>query len=286
MAINYASRHAAEVDERFTAASITEAIVNKDYDFTGVKTVVVHSVPAAEMNDYKREGSNRYGSPAELEDSVQELTMSQDKSFTFTVDKGNSADDPALNAGKALQRQLDEVIVPMVDKYRLQVMAENAGHKQYGAITKENAYEAFLDLNIAISGSKVPLKGRAAIVSGAYYKLLKLDSSFVKNSDLAQNMLINGQMGMVDGVPIVLDTGVLPEGAELMIAHPCATTAPHKLSEYKVHEDPPGISGALVEGRDYFDAFVLEQKKNAIGVRYSTEAAAAAALNEEENEGA
>ena len=267
MAINYASKHASQVDERFAAASITEAIVNKDYDFVGAKTVVVHSVPTVELGDYQREGTNRYGTPAELSDNKQELTMSQDKAFTFTVDKGNEADDPALNAGKALQREIDEVIVPTVDKYRLKVMAEKAGISQEGEVTKENAYEAFLDLNIAMSKALVPTAGRRAIVSGAFYKAIKLDPSFIKSGDLAQNSLINGQVGQVDGVPIVLDTGVLPEGVEILIAHPVATTAPHKLSEYKIHEDPPGISGALVEGRDYFDAFVLDNKKNAIAVR-------------------
>ena len=49
-----------------------------------------------------------------------------------------------------------------------------------------------------------------------------------------------------------------------MIAHPCATVAPTKLEDYKIHEDAPGISGALVEGRIVYDAFVLENKKNAI----------------------
>lgn len=266
MAINYASKHAAQVDERFAAGSITEALVNRDYDFTGVKTVQVHSVPTVELSDYSREGANRYGTPAELADTTQELTMSQDKSFTFTVDKGNEADDPALNAGKALQRQIDEVIVPTVDKHRLKVMADNAKHTATGSLTKSNAYEAFLDLNTALSGDSVPMAGRVAVVTGNYYKLLKLDASFIKSGDLAQDMLIKGQVGMVDGVPIVLDLGRLPEGVNFLIAHPSATTAPHKLAEYKVHEDPPGISGVLVEGRDYFDAFVLENKKCAIGV--------------------
>ena len=127
MAINYAVKHAPQIDERFSAASITEPAVNKDYDFIGAKTVVVHSVPTVPMNDYQRSGASRYGTPAELEDAVQELTLSQDKAFTFTVDKGNEADDPALNAGKALDRQITEVIAPMVDRYRLSVMAVRAG---------------------------------------------------------------------------------------------------------------------------------------------------------------
>ena len=70
MAINYADKHAQQIDERFTAGSITEAVVNKDYDFVGVKTVKVHSVPTVALNDYKRTGSNRYGEPTELEDAL------------------------------------------------------------------------------------------------------------------------------------------------------------------------------------------------------------------------
>ncbi len=53
-----------------------------------------------------------------------------------------------------------------------------------------------------------------------------------------------------------------------MIAHPSATTAPQKLAEYTIHENPPGIAGSLVEGLTYYDAFVLNNKKCAIFAHY------------------
>ena len=56
----------------------------------------------------------------------------------------------------------------------------------------------------------------------------------------------------------------LPDGFGFMIAHPSATVAPVKLEDYKVHSDPPGISGSLVEGRICYDAFVLDNKVKAI----------------------
>lgn len=34
--------------------------------------------------------------------------------------------------------------------------------------------------------------------------------------------------------------------------------------KYKTHDNPPGINGALVEGRICYDAFVLENKAKAI----------------------
>ena len=214
MAINYAAKHAQEIDERFSAAAITEPAVNKDYDFVGVKTVVVHSVPTVAMHDYQRSGLNRYGTPEELSDETQELTMSQDKAFTFTVDKGNEADDPALNAGKALNRQIAEVIAPMVDRYRLGVMVSRAGGAAYGATTKSNAYETFLDLNGMLNDANAPVEGRLAYASTSYFKLLKQDSSFIRSGDLPQNMLISGQLGEVDGVRILPGRGRLPDGVE------------------------------------------------------------------------
>ena len=41
MAINYAEKYSAKVDERFQLASLVGGVINKDYDFVGVKTVKV-----------------------------------------------------------------------------------------------------------------------------------------------------------------------------------------------------------------------------------------------------
>jgi len=266
MAINYAVKHAQKIDEAFSVGSITEKAVNKDYDFVGARTVKVHSVPTVGMNDYTRSGTNRYGTPGELEDQVQELTMGKDRSFTFTVDKGNSEEDQALNAGKALKRQLDQVIVPEVDRYRLAVMAAGAKHSQGGSVSKSNAYETLLDLQGKMDEDGVPSAGRIAYVSANFYKYIKLDDNFVRSGDIAQNLRINGQLGEVDGVAIVKGMGRLPAKVDVLLVHPVATTAPHKLAEYKTHIDPPGINGMLVEGRNYFDAFVLNQKRGALAV--------------------
>ena len=84
---------------------------------------------------------------------------------------------------------------------------------------------------------------------------------------MAQGITLKGQIGTVDGIPIiVLPKSYMPEGVEFFITNKIATTAPVKLSEYKVHDNPPGINGWLVEGRVYHDAFVLDNKKKAIYV--------------------
>ena len=262
MAINYAEKYSKTIDERFTQASITERAINKDFDFVGAQTVKVFSVPTVKMGDYKRQGAQRYGVPEELQNTVQEMTMGRDRAFTFTVDKGNEDETGgALNAGKALRRQIDEVIVPEVDAYRLATIAHGAGNTEIGAFKGDiKAYERILDAQAALDDALVPRTGRILYVTSAFRKAIMMDDNFIKPSEMAQKMLIHGQ-------PIILaPSGYLPGGVSMMITHPQATTAPYKLAEYKTHVDPPGINGVLVEGRNYYDAFILENKRKCIYV--------------------
>ena len=139
MAIEYASKYAAKVDERFVVASLTNAAVNNDFEFTGVDTVKVYSVPTVALNDYSLTGTNRYGTPEDLQNEVQSLVLTQDKAFTFIIDS-KSEDDTmgAMEAGKALRREIDEVITSHSCFFRV----ENA------ADIKELATEDFLQAAI------------------------------------------------------------------------------------------------------------------------------------------
>lgn len=113
MAVNLAEKYSPIVDERFSLGTVTNIAFNQDYDWVGVKTVHVYSVETSAMNDYVRTGANRYGTPAELQDTTQELALTQDRSFTFTIDRGNDIDQMNVKgAAKALRRQLDEVAIP------------------------------------------------------------------------------------------------------------------------------------------------------------------------------
>ena len=269
MATNYAEKYSSKVDERFTLASLTDSAINKDYDFVGVNAVNVYSIPTVALGNYTMSGTERYGTPSELQDTVQTMTLTQDKAFTFTLDKRNEADSAgAKSAGAALRREVDEVIIPTIDKYRLAAWVTAAANTTTaGAVTAENAYETFLDAQNLLMDDLVPMTGRVAYVSPAFYKAIKMDASFIKASDMAQDMLVNGSVGMVDGVNIIpVPTSYMPSAVELIIVHKDAMVSPVKLAEYKTHIDPPGINGTLVEGRLYYDAFVLENKKNAIAV--------------------
>jgi N4-gp56 family major capsid protein len=271
MAVNLASKYSSKVDERFALKSLTEAATHQDYDWDGVKTVNIYNINTSAMNDYDRTlGSNRYGTPAELGDTTTQFTLAKDRAFTFTIDAGNQEDSMNVrDAGKALARQNDEVVVPEVDIYRLTkwqaAAVANAGQSVATDITAANAYSSFLAATAYLDDNKVPTDGRIAFVTPKYYNFLKQDSTFIKASEIAQNMLINGQIGDVDGVAIVkVPTSYMPAKTPFIIVHKSAMCAPKKLQDYKIHQDPPGINGNLVEGRIYYDAFVLTSRVKAI----------------------
>ncbi|WP_419502504.1 N4-gp56 family major capsid protein [Candidatus Allofournierella excrementavium] len=265
--IAYAEKYSEIIDERFQQVSLTDAAANNEYDFDGVNSISIRSIATVPLNDYDMDAaSNRYGTPQEIGSSLQNMKLTQDKSFTFTIDRRNNTDTMMTHsAGAAMDREIKEVIVPYVDRYRIAVLAKNAATIRVEDITPENAYTSFLTASRELFNKKVPTEGRIAFVSPDYYMCIKLDKNFTKNGDKGLDIAINGAVGKVDNTAIVVvPTEYLPLGVNFLITHPCAMVAPKKIADYKQHENPQGINGWLVEGRIYFDAFVLKNKRWAI----------------------
>jgi N4-gp56 family major capsid protein len=269
MAINLATKYASKVDERFKQKELTGYGLNTDYNWEGVDTINVYSIDVSPLNDYQKSGTSRYGTPEELGDTTASYKLTTDKSFTFTIDEFyKKSQMGAKQAGKALAREIDEVIVPFKDKQRLAKWAETAGatgQEVSGTPSKTNAYSLFLDMQEKLDNELVPTEGRIFYTNPAYYKVIKQDDTFIKSGDMSQKMLINGQVGEIDGVKIVkCPASYFPEGVAGILVYTKSTLSPSKLKDYKIHNDPVGINGDLVEGRIMMDTFVLEQKKKGI----------------------
>lgn len=269
MAVNYATTYNKNVVDAFALASITRGVLSTDYQFVADsgKTVQLFTSTAVEMVDYTRSGTNRYGTPTELQNTVQEIACTRERAFAFTIDKLNAIDNPAMAAGKALRKQTDEVITPEIDTYTLGALAAAAANTVATAPTADNAYSLFLDMGVFLDEAKAPRVNRVCWVSPTMYKFLKLDPSFVKASDLGQQMLVSGQVGEVDGVKIILaPASYLPSNCHAVMCHKDAAIQPVRLEQYTTHENPPGIAGTLCEGLVYYDAIVLDAKKNGVAI--------------------
>ena len=272
MSITLVEKFAPYTDEIFTKESKKSLLTNNDFDWTGAHTVKVYKVTTSGMNDYGRNGPavgnwSRYGAVGSLDATTEEMTLTKDRSFTFAIDKLDRDETlQQVAAASALARQQRAVVVPEVDSHVYGVMCTKAGNKPAALeLTKTNIYEEILKGSEALDDALVPDTERVLVVTPAVYTMMKLSADIVMDSDIGQDMRIKGVISMLDGLAVVrVPASRLPAKFGFMIAHPCATVAPTKLEDYNVHEDPPGISGSLVEGRLCYDAFVLDNKTKAI----------------------
>lgn len=271
--IEYATDFQPAVDELFTTESKTALVTNQNFTWTGAHTIKIYKIGSASMNDYQRNAKvldgnkSRYGVIETLEAGTEEMTISQDRSFTFAIDKLDQDETKAaLEAASALARQQREKVIPERDSYIYSVMTAKAGIKPAAeALTAENIYQKIVAAGVAMDEAEVPQDGRVLILTPTNYALLKASSAVFQNSDIGVELRKQGVVDRLDGLNVVkIASNRLPEGFGFMIAHPCAAVAPTKLEQYNVHRDPPFISGSLVEGRITYDCFVLENKSKAI----------------------
>ena len=270
MALNLAEAFSKKVAEAFKQESLTDSATGKDYSFAGTRTVRVWSVDTVPLVDYTRSGANRYGTPVELGDTVQELTMRDEKAWTFTIDKGNQADQYNIKgATRAARRETEQVVIPYVDKYRFKEWCSNAGliSGLSAAPTKTTIVDAIFDAGAAMSDKLVPWSGRTLYIPNQYFKLLALSDQFVSVEALGKRSISKGEVGEIDNMVVKrVPASYLPEGVYFMVKYKGSSVDPVKLQDVKIHQDPPGIGGNLLEGRIYHDAFVLGAKANGIYV--------------------
>ena len=271
--IDLVTKFAPYVDEQFKNESKLSMLTNQDFDWTGAHTIKVYKIGTSKMNDYDRSGANtdtnwsRFGPVAGLDANTEEMTLTKDRSFTFAIDKLDTDETAQQLAGAtALSRQDREVVIPEVDSYVYGVMATKAGTKAAAvALTAENIYTEILKASETLDDAEVPETERVLLVTPAVYALMKQCPEIALDTDVGQQMRVKGVIANLDGASVVKVPKVrLPENFGFMLAHPSATVAPVKLEDYRVHQDPPGLSGALVEGRICYDAFVLDNKTKAI----------------------
>ncbi|WKY46539.1 hypothetical protein Q5O24_09085 [Eubacteriaceae bacterium ES3] len=270
MAIELATKYLPYTDEIFTTESKKSLLTNQDFSWEGAKTVKIYKISTAAMNDYSRldfPGVSKYGTAADLNATTETFMLEKDRSFTFVVDAlDNDETALQLQASTALARQQREVVIPEIDTYVYDVMCTNAGTIPTAlALTAENIYDQILTASKVLDDAEVPETERCLVVTPDTYVLMKQSTDIIMETDIGNDLRLKGVIGMLDGADVIKIPAVrLPAAFGFMLAHKSATVAPTKLQSFKIHDNPPGINGSLVEGRIVYDAFVLENKAMAI----------------------
>ena len=269
---NYAQETLDVIDERFYLESKTNAIVNNgiEFEFTGVNTVTIYNVDVVPENDYQRTGVMRYGELVELGDGVQSFVLSQDKSFSISIDRGNREDSKMVLAMEdAVTRQVREVSVPTVDIYRLGILTAYAvanSQVATNALAYNDTFQKILIQRAALIEAKVNTDDIVLYVTPTTEMYLWRDPEFKAACDRSVASKETGVMGRVMGMTVVVcPSSYFVANFGFLLVSSKVLVAPTKFNEIKTGDGFPfGISGMVGFGRRYYDAYIPTNKGPAI----------------------
>lgn len=267
--INLATKYASKLDQLFTAGSYTDAYINKDYDFTGAKTVEVYTVSTVELSNYDRTNTgDRFGGNNEIQDVITAYTIGNDKCFKLTIDEGNYQQQAlAKKAGVVLKAQMDEKVIPTIDKNRLLKAAIGAAAvSQYYAPTANDAYGDVLKMSAALDEAKAPQSGRVLWVTPLFYNQIKKQiTTTVNASEYNGKLLGKGFVGELDGTPVVkVPSSYFPTNTSAIMCHKRSLLGVEQIKSVKIIDDSELVDGKVLRGRFIYDSFILNGKKNAV----------------------
>lgn len=263
MAINLCTKYGDKLAKLYEAKSFLKGKTSTDWKWDGARHIELLSVVTQPLNDYNRAASaNRYGTPAELQDLMQDVEITQDKSFSIVIDKGNNTQQGMLKqAGTVMQQEVGTQVVPTIDKYALKMFARFAGNvvAASAALSAANIIAHLVAIEDKMSDNLVPMENRYAVMANSTVSLFR--QALTNCDNVTDQLLIKGVAGKLGSLNIVgVPSSWLPTDTLVVAFHKDAVVIPEQISEAKIHEDAPGISGSLLEGRYLFEAAVVGAK--------------------------
>ena len=167
-------------------------------------------------------------------------------------------------------------MTPEIDTYRMLKWTSGNGlstgttvlSSNDGVVTKANILEKIFTAGATMSDEKVPRTGRTLFIPELTYVKFKLSDVVTGSNDaLTEENVRRGYKGTLDGMDVVtVPSTIFPANINFFIKLKNATVDPVQLKVFRVHKNPMGVNGDVVEGRVIYDSFVLDSKAKGIFV--------------------
>ena len=218
--------------------------------------------------DYSRTSTgDRFGGNNELQDTIATYQITNDKAFKIAIDRGNYEQGMrAKKAGEVMRYEMNEQIIPMIDKDRLATATAGATAVSQSVTATTDAYQDTLKLNEYLDECKAPLEGRVLWVTPAEYNLIKTAiTTNILASGYNDKLVGKGFVGELDGVPVVkVPTSYFPAGVKAILCHRDALLGVRQVTETRIVTDSEFVSGSILLGRFIFGSFILKGKENGV----------------------
>jgi N4-gp56 family major capsid protein len=218
--------------------AVAGGLVNRDYEGEIRRqgdSVKITSINDVTIGNYTAHTDITF---EDIDDATRSLVIDQQKYFAFELDDVERAQ--SVNGGAVLNQAIDNATYQLrdvSDAFLLSTMntAIQGTANDLGTVaihtTKQNLYDAFVDLSVVLDEDNVPEEGRWAVLSPSLHgRLLKLDS-FIQAGDSASPLArLNGFIGEIAGLslfksnnmPTVTDAAAT--GGAVIAGHGIGTT--------------------------------------------------------------
>lgn len=214
MAHTAQERYSNMVDEKLrqTLVTVDNYIFNNKYE--GNPKAGVVKIPVRDTEVKVKDYNKKTGTPLEEGATAYiNLTLDKDKSVNELIDgydaaavPDNVVADRIDSAGYSLGLTIDSDSIAVLER------TENIKISTVvAAATKATAYTELLTAKTYLSRTGVPLTGRWAIISPEFHALLMLDTNFIKQSDLSQELVMIGAVGQSAGFTLFESNNLLFE---------------------------------------------------------------------------
>lgn len=222
-----------------------------EYKLDGSEGIFLTSLLPQALTNYTMSGTSRYGSPAEANNAQQYIPWDYDKSCAITVDKANYQDGGYLaTAGAVIQEQNEAIVAPFVERDFYQKLAAEAGNGEATAtaLSASNIMGRIIAAEAAFRNSGIPKADRYLAIGTTAFQMIR--QSLTNCDTVTDKLLLKGVVGRIGTLNVIeVADADLPSGVNFVAWQKKAALKAFDIKDAKVHQDPPGINGILVEMR-------------------------------------
>lgn len=238
-------RYSSLILQKLRANTVFLALMNRRYE--GDPTAGAVKIPVRDTEVTVNENYNvvNGGSMTTSATTYKTLAIDKDDYVNELIDgyeaaavPDNLVADRLDSAGYSLAVSLDTVLGTML------TTSGNYTNSAAGstALTSSTAYDKIIDDQVTLKNAHVKVPEMWVVVPPATTALFLKDTThFIKASDLGDNVLVNGQVGKIAGMPVI-ESDNLPSDVEYIIGN---SVYAHYVAEWAV---APGIKD-LADGK-------------------------------------
>lgn len=241
------------IDQPFDEGSYTKELEgnNKEIKFEkGSKTVKVRTVTttgAVRNHDATDTFSAQIAKITNVDATMQTYTLDQAKDIGQFLDRTvASTNNSITEGGKVLHAIVTEQLVPLIDAYRLSVLAGIAVTTSQKVIATADGYADLLKARAFIVNARLA-KNLIGYTNTTTADSIRLSGKLNPFTNGLENSLRTGDIGMVANIKIKeVPADLLPAKTGMVIVNPAVVSAPRFLDDSKVGESSAAFGQLLL----------------------------------------